>query len=397
MKLSVIIVSYNVCYYLEQCLHSVKQALEGVKGDIWVVDNHSSDNSVNYLKERFPDVHIMAGKHNVGFARANNVAICESSGEYVLLLNPDTIVGSNTIRECIDFMDSHPDAGACGVRMQNADGSNARESRRGIPSPMTSLYKMSGLCSRFPKHKKFGHYYMSDLPWDSPGEIEVISGAFCFIRRKTLDKIGLLDTDFFMYGEDIDLSYRILKGGWKNWYLPWPILHYKGESTEKSSFRYVHVFYDAMLIFFRKHYGHLGLLLSLPIKAAIYGKAFVALCQMISQRTRKSLGFFVPSANSNEQFVIYATEKNMECCRNILERNGLSALACHICTDKTPNHLADKSSFDDRFLTNIIYDKSLYSFDDLLDIFHQSQLTHIVTGTFDAGMGCIITPKEVLR
>jgi GT2 family glycosyltransferase len=159
--------------------------------------------------------------------------------------------------------------------MLTREGTPAPESRRAVPTPWVSMLKMLGFTKR---------YYMSHLPWDQPARIEVISGAYCLLRHKALDQIGLLDEDFFMYGEDIDLSYRLLKGGWQNWYLPYDIIHYKGESTQKSSFRYVHVFYQAMLIFFRKHYGHLSLLLSVPIKAAIYFRAMLALLYMLGER-----------------------------------------------------------------------------------------------------------------
>ena len=198
----------------------------------------------------------------------------------MLLLNPDTVVYEPTIKGCLQFMDEHPEAGGAGVRMMNREGNPAPESRRAVPTPWVSMLKMLGFTKR---------YYMSHLPWDQPGRIEVVSGAYCLLRRKALDQVGLLDEDFFMYGEDIDLSYRLLKGGWQNWYLPFDIIHYKGESTEKTSFRYVHVFYQAMLIFFRKHYGHLSFLLTLPIKTAIYFRAFVALMQMLTKRLRNFL------------------------------------------------------------------------------------------------------------
>jgi hypothetical protein len=158
-----------------------------------------------------------------------------------------------------------------------------------------------------------GHYYMGYLPWDKPAKIEVVSGAFCMIRREALLKVGLLDEDFFMYGEDIDLSYRILKGGYQNYYLPVDILHYKGESTQKSSFRYVHVFYEAMLIFFRKHYSGMSHLLSIPIKFAIYARASVAFTQMMTARIRKSLGFFSPShVDLSNQVLFDADEMSYE-------------------------------------------------------------------------------------
>ena len=279
-KISIVIVSYNVCQLLDECLQSVGRALDGIEGEVYVVDNNSTDRTVEMLQPKYPQVHFIANQNNVGFARANNQAIRQSDSEYVLLLNPDTVVFEPTLRGCLEFMDQHPEAGGAGVRMLTRDGNPAPESRRAVPTPWVSMLKMLGFTRR---------YYMSHLPWDQPSQIEVVSGAFCLLRRKALDQVGLLDEDFFMYGEDIDLSFRLLKGGWQNWYLPFDIIHYKGESTEKTSFRYVHVFYQAMLIFFRKHYGHLSLLFTLPVKVAIYFRAFLALLQMMPQRLRNFL------------------------------------------------------------------------------------------------------------
>ena len=274
-KISIVIVSYNVRRYLEQCLDSLEKALEGIDAEVFVVDNDSHDDTMMVLPPKYPWVNFIANHENVGFARANNLAIRQSAGQYVLLLNPDTTVAEHTLREALQFMDGHPKAGGAGVMMHNEDGTVAPESRRAIPTPWVSALKMMGFTSR---------YYMSHLPWDRPCQIEVISGAFCLLRRQTLDQIGLLDEDYFMYGEDIDLSYRILKGGWENWYLPLPIVHFKGKSTRKSDYRYVHVFYQAMLIFFRKHYSHLGVFYTLPIKAAIYFRAFIALVDLLRQK-----------------------------------------------------------------------------------------------------------------
>ena len=275
MKLSVVIVSYNVRSYLDQCLQSVKKALEGIDGEVFVVDNASSDDTMAVLPGRYPGVHFIANGENIGFARANNIAIRQSAAEYVLLLNPDTTVADHTLRDALKFMDEHPKAGGAGVMMHNEDGTVAPESRRAIPTPWISALKMLGFSDR---------YYMSHLPWDQPCRIEVISGAFCLLRKSALDKIGLLDEDFFMYGEDIDLSYRLLKGGYENWYLPLPITHFKGKSTRKTDYRYVHVFYKAMLIFFRKHYSHLSFFYTIPVKAAIYCRAFIALIDILRQK-----------------------------------------------------------------------------------------------------------------
>ena len=275
MKLSVVIVSYNVRDYLENCLQSVSRALEGIEGEVFVVDNHSDDDSVETVRAQYPWVRLIENQENMGFSRANNIAIREARGEYVLLLNPDTIVEEATLREVLRFMEKHPKAGGAGVMMHNADGSLAPESRRALPTPWVSCLKMLGFTKR---------YYMSHLPWDQPSRIEVISGAFCFLRKKALDEVGLLDEDFFMYGEDIDLSYRLMKGGWENWYLPYPITHFKGKSTQKSDYRYVHIFYKAMLIFFRKHYSHLSLFYALPVKMAIYFRAAIALTDILRKK-----------------------------------------------------------------------------------------------------------------
>lgn len=275
MKLSVVIVSYNVRPFLTACLDSVQRALEGIESEVFVVDNCSTDDTVEVLAREYAWVHLISNKENLGFSKGNNLAIRQSKGEYVLLLNPDTVVAEETLRGVVAFMDEHPVAGAAGVRMHNGDGSLAPESRRAIPSPFVAARKMLGLTKT---------YYMSYLPWDRPTQIEVVSGAFFLLRRKALDQVGLLDEDFFMYGEDIDLSYRLLKGGWQNWYLPFDIVHYKGQSTVKSDFRYVHVFYQAMLIFFRKHYSHLSFFFTVPVKMAIYFRASLALIDIIRKK-----------------------------------------------------------------------------------------------------------------
>ena len=275
MKLSVVIVSYNVRSYLEQCLQSVQKALKGIEGEVFVVDNHSDDDSVETVRNHYPWVTLIENQENLGFAKANNQAIRQSQAEYVLLLNPDTVVAEDTLRGVITFMDEHPKAGGAGVMMCYEDGSRAPESRRALPTPWVAALKMLGFTKR---------YYMSYLPWDQPCRIEVVSGAFCLLRHEALKAVGLLDEDFFMYGEDIDLSYRLLKDGWENWYLPYSIIHYKGRSTQKSDYRYVHVFYQAMLIFFQKHYSHLSMVYTVPVKMAIYFRALIALTDILRKK-----------------------------------------------------------------------------------------------------------------
>lgn len=279
MQLSVIIVNYNVKYFLEQALHSVFAALKHIEGEVLVVDNNSADGSCEMVKRKFPRAILIENKQNTGFSVANNQAIRIAKGKYVLLLNPDTVVEEDCFKLCMDFMDTHPDAGALGVKMIDGKGKFLPESKRSLPTPQVAFYKMFGFASIFPKSKTFGRYHLGFLSNDNIHEVEVLSGAFMFIRKATLDKIGLLDEDYFMYGEDIDLSYRITQGGYKNYYFPdTTIIHYKGESTKKTSVNYVFVFYKAMIIFAQKHYTNQhARLFSLLISIAIYIRAGISL------------------------------------------------------------------------------------------------------------------------
>ena len=398
MKLSVIIISYNVKHFLGQCLESLKRALEGVESEVYVVDNHSHDGSVDYLRSRFDGINIIESNHNLGFARANNLAIERAKGEYILLLNPDTIVCEETIREAIRFMDSHPKAGASGVKMHNADGSLAMESRRGLPSPMTAMFKMIGLCRLYPKSHLFGKYYMGWLPWDSCQRIDIISGAFCLLRREALNQVGSLDEDFFMYGEDIDLSYRLLKGGWENWYLPLPIVHYKGESTKKTSFRYVHVFYNAMLIFLRKHYKHLGIIF-LPVKAAIILKAAISLISIQIGRIRKESGF-VGKPDGNPTFHCILGPKALSECEETCRRIGLNTEMFsinHRDALKETTMQVEKIRENENSRGFIVFDTSLLSFTDIVGIMASNPKKDLKLGTYSPATKTIITPTEIIR
>ena len=394
MKLSVVIVSYNVSHYLLQCLDSLQRALRGIDGEVIVVDNHSRDNSVALVHQAHPEVKVIENLHNLGFSKANNIALRQAKGEYALLLNPDTIVADNTIRDCIAFLDLHPDAGAAGVMMLNADGTVAPESRRGVPTPLTSFYKLSGLCRMFPRSPRFGRYYLGHLPWQTPQQIDIVSGAFCMLRRSVLDKVGLLDEDYFMYGEDIDLSYRILKQGATNWYLPYPILHYKGESTQKSSFRYVHVFYQAMLIFFRKHFSHLGLLVTLPIKTAIWFKALVALVAMLTNRMRRSLGFVDRHSDcSSFQYLCFGSRSMVSSCGEILGKHGLRWSSY----DSSDPIYINKVATAQTEPSVIVLDPQRLSFAAMLSIMRQTANSAVLLGTFQPFTKSIITSNEIIR
>ncbi len=286
MKLSVIIVNYNVRAYLEQCLRTVFTALEGLEGDVFVVDNQSTDGSVEMVREKFPLVKLIANADNVGFSRANNQAIRASDADYVVLLNPDTVVGEDVFHKVTTFLDEHPKAGGLGVKMVDGTGHFLPESKRGLPTPAVAFYKIIGLTRLFPQSRVFGRYHLGHMAENQAAPIEILSGACMFLRKKTLDEVGLLDESFFMYGEDIDLSYRITLGGYENWYFPDArIIHYKGESTKKSSVNYVFVFYNAMAIFAQKHFTRRRTnLLSFLINGSIYLSAAGAIVMRFLRR-----------------------------------------------------------------------------------------------------------------
>jgi GT2 family glycosyltransferase len=279
MKLSIVIVNYNVRYFLEQCLHSVMGACKGMKCEIFVVDNNSVDGSVAMVREKFPAANLIANKENVGFSTANNQAIRQARGEYILLLNPDTLVEDDTLQKVVEFMDNHPEAGGLGVKMLDGKGKFLPESKRGLPTPAVAFFKVFGLAALFPKSKLFGRYHLGFLDRGKIHDVDVLSGAFMLLRHEALNKTGLLDEGFFMYGEDIDLSYRITKAGYKNYYFPdTRIIHYKGESTKKSSLNYVFLFYNAMIIFARKHFSRENArAFVLMINLAIYFRAFITI------------------------------------------------------------------------------------------------------------------------
>ena len=276
MQLSVIIVNYNVKYFLEQCLHSVQKACIGIDSEIIVADNNSTDGSREYLQDNFPAVKFIWNSDNIGFAKANNLALEKATGSFILFLNPDTILAEDSIEKCIQFFDQHKSAGAIGIRMIDGSGNFLKESKRAFPSPLTSLFKLSGLTMLFPKSKIFARYHLGHLPENENHEVDVLAGAFMMMPKRVLDETGNFDERFFMYGEDVDLSYRVQEAGYKNYYFAEStIIHFKGESTKRGSLNYVRLFYKAMSLFVKKHYsGSKAGLFIFFIQTAIMIRAF---------------------------------------------------------------------------------------------------------------------------
>ena len=278
--ISVIIPTYN----REKLLRRAIQSVQGQSYENWeiiVVDNNSVDGSIDLINQKFNDVVLISNKENTGFSVANNQGIKLAKGENILLLNPDTVVQEDTFIKCLEFLDNHKDAGALGVKMYDGNGRFLPESKRGLPTPSVAFYKIFGLSAIFPQSRIFGRYHLGYLSMNENHKVDVLSGAFMLIRNKVLDEIGLLDETFFMYGEDIDLSYRIKKAGYENYYFSkTKIIHYKGESTKKSSINYVFVFYKAMIIFAEKHFSKRNFqTFSKLINIAIYLRASIAVIQ----------------------------------------------------------------------------------------------------------------------
>ncbi len=268
-KVSVVIVSFNVRGFLENLIASLNRSLEGLDSEIVVVDNTSDDDTVEYLKKNFPSVRLIENRVNVGFGRANNQGVKASTGEYLLLINPDAIVTESTIKEMLAFSESHPEAGASSCKVLNADGTLQKTCRRGFPTPWVAFTKLFGLSTLFPKTKLFGRYNLTYLNPEEDHEVDAIGGSFMFIPRRVFDEVGGFDEDYFMYGEDIDLCYKIKRAGHKVYYTPrTTAIHFKGESTRRSSINQTYEFYKAMSVFVEKRYG-VNTFLSRALHAAI--------------------------------------------------------------------------------------------------------------------------------
>ena len=337
MELTVVIVNYRVKYLLEQTLRSVEQAMQGMVGEIIVVDNLSGDDSIAFSRELHPQVTFIENQENVGFARANNQAIMQARGKFTLILNPDTIITPRCLREGIEWMNTHPECGAIGARMMDGNGVFLPESKRSFPTPWVSFCKIFGLSKLFPRSPLFARYhlrYLSDLV---PQCIDILSGAYMLCRTDVLQQLRGFDEDFFMYGEDIDLSYRIVKAGYQNWFLPTPMVHYKGESTHKDSMRYVRVFYDAMLIFYRKHFPRFNVIFYPFVKLGVLIRAGMAMARRLIKRlvpTRSK------TANEFWPWVIVSDKPN-----DVSQRTGIKTFEESIPTTGKYNVLIDDGCY----------------------------------------------------
>ena len=385
---SVIIVSYKVRYYIEQCLNSVLRSVPDAQ--ILVVDNKSDDGSVEYLRERFPGAEVIANDFNAGFGKANNMALAKATGKYVLFLNPDTVVAERTIPGCIEYMEAHPETGAVGVRMQYGDGRFALESRRSLPTPSVSFWHMTGLGRLFPRSKVFARYHLTYLDRDVECPIDVVSGAYMFVRKEALDKTGGFDESFFMYGEDIDLSFRILQQGYQNRYLPIPIIHYKGESTIKTSFRYAKVFYDAMIIFFKKHFHKYSRLFEFVVKMVLgVRKISTFIGQNILAHRRRL-------ADYSEKCLYVGRKETFADVSGLISRSVI--LKEPVFAEGSDDIYAAVAGRLESGLKAVLFDTDAFSYDAIMDWMYSqaSGGKRYTIGFYSARTGKLITEDEVL-
>ncbi len=293
LDVSVIIVNYNVRDFLHQALVSIQKSLKGMNSEIIVVDNASDDGSAEMVRHQFPHVRLILNASNLGFAKANNIALKQALGKFLLLINPDTIVQEDTIRVMVEFLKSHHKVGLAGCKILNPDGSIELACRRSFPTPWVAFSKIFGLSKLFPKTKLFGKYNLTYLKIDETNPVEAVSGSFMMVRKETLSQVGGLDESFFMYGEDLDWCYRIHQAGWQIYYVhSTQIIHYKGESTRRSSIDEIHTFYEAMRLFVDKHFRSSSFF-SVVLRMSIALVSFIAFLNSILQPLKVAIFDFI--------------------------------------------------------------------------------------------------------
>lgn len=396
MKLTIIIVNYNVRHYLAQCLDAVYQAIDGLRIEVRVVDNASFDDSETYIKHHFPHTPYIYNKSNIGFACACNQILKEVESEYVLLLNPDTVLTEETLCKALAFMDTHPEAGAVGVRMLEADGSFLPESKRGYPTLMATWGKISGWGKYI---SALNGYYRNDLSEEEVGEVEVLCGAFLLMRTATLKQVGLLDEDFFMYGEDVDISCRLRAAGFRNYYLPLSILHYKGESTNHLSEVYVRTFYHAMRLFVRKHAEAYS---SWQQSAACITISMLTYLKLMSLWFRKPLQkLFAPLFRSADdftsyRFLVFANENSIYTLRRLFQRNGLTGKHHFVVANEhsTPDGHGVIPDIDVNNFTHVVYDCRDYSYQTILNLLLKYRESGLQLGIYHPANHLLITSEH---
>ncbi|MDI5949574.1 glycosyltransferase family 2 protein [Flavobacterium yafengii] len=355
MQLSVIILNYNVRYFLEQCVLSVQSALETIDSEIIVIDNNSPDDSCAMMKQRFPNVKFIQNNENVGFPKGNNIGVAQAKGEYICILNPDTVVAEDTFTKVLAFAQKQPDLGILGCKLIDGTGKFLPESKRSVPTPWVAFTKITGLYKLFPKSGTFGKYYAQHLNENQTGKVDILVGAFMFMKRDLYLELGGFDEDCFMYSDDIDLSYRVLKEGKSNYYFhDTTVIHYKGESTNKDE-TYMKRFQEAMHFFYKKHF-EISLLFSLFMKIGI---VFFSLVKMFQGKPGIKI--------APKSYLLYsANEKLVDKLRLVLQKKVLFH-------DLKTEKMVISSSIKSKISTEVILDNEFISFKECIAILESSR------------------------
>ena len=352
MKISVIILNYNVCYFLELCVLSVQKALENIDGEIIVVDNNSPDDSCAMMKSSFPEVTLIENKTNAGFPKGNNIGVAQAKGEFVCILNPDTVVAEDTFEKVLAFAQSKTDLGIVGCKLIDGTGNFLPECKRGVPTPFVAFTKVTGLYKVFPKSKRFGRYYAEHLEENQTGKVDVLVGAFMVMQRTLYNQLNGFDEAFFMYGEDIDLSYRSMLSGKVNYYFSdTTVIHYKGESTVKD-LKYLYNFQKAMELFYHKHF-----------KNAVLFDIFMKAGAHLFSRTKKNKT--AVAARKVTTYILLSENENLKIkVENLL---GKKVVLADSSAENSLNSLTNKEGEN----IEIIYDNNQYSFKSIISSFER--------------------------
>lgn len=354
MQLSVIILNYNVRYFLEQCVLSVQKALSTIDGEIIVVDNFSTDGSCQMMKARFPNVKLIENQANLGFPKGNNIGVNQAKGEYICILNPDTVVAEDTFEKILQFAKTKPNLGIVGCKLIDGTGNFLPESKRGVPSPWVAFTKIVGLYKVFTKSTWFNNYYAQHLLENQTGTVDILVGAFMVMKRELYMAVGGFDENCFMYSDDIDLSYLVLKSGKTNYYFhETSVLHYKGESTVRDE-TYMKRFREAMQFFYKKHYGG-----SFVFDVLMRIGAFAF--SVLKKNEQKRMQYTV------DEYVLLSSDEKL---KNKLE-NQLQKKIIHL-TDINENALFSQANSSGKHL-EILFDNNSFSFREIITLLEENK------------------------
>jgi GT2 family glycosyltransferase len=354
MQISVIILNYNVRYFLEQCVLSVQKALENIDGEIIVVDNNSSDDSCAMMKSRFPEVILIENSTNAGFPKGNNIGVAQAKGEYICILNPDTVVAEDTFDKILSFAESKSDMGIVGCKLIDGTGNFLPECKRGVPTPFVAFTKVFGLYKFFPKSKVFGRYYAEHIDQNQSGKVDILVGAFMVMKRAVYEEVGGFDENCFMYSDDIDLSYMVLKSGRSNYYFhETTVVHYKGESTVRDGL-YMKRFREAMHFFYRKHF-----------KQSLFFDVFMRIGAFIFSLFKRSQA--VQSKRKIDEYWMFSSKQiDTSKVENLLGKKVILA-------DSTLENNINSLRKIDRRNVEIIFDNNVWSFKSIIESFERNK------------------------